>query len=472
VADILFATQSYKSDSLALSAQRCINAYAEFQPPSAKSQSPVFGCPGIASYITVGNGPIRGMFDMDGVPYVVSGPNLYTFNAAGTVTQIGSSITGSSVVSMAGNGVEIAIANGVNGFIYNIAAGTFVQISDGDFHAGAQTVTYIDGYFVFDWSGTGKFFLSNLLAGTSYSALDFATAESAPDDIMTTSARSGLLVVFGAKTIEFWDHTGASSFPFRRVKGSTINRGIAGPKCKADEDNGSFFLGEDRVFYRLQGSTLQKASTHALEKEWETYSTISDAFCFPMSFGGHKFIYLTFPTEGTTFGYDLTTQLWHERQSYDPSGNEVKWRANAICAAHGFTYIGDANSNKVGKLSNSTYTEFGDPMIMTLTAPVLHGAGLLTFMPYFELDMQTGVGLLTGQGSDPHIMLDWSDDGGRSFVGPQLWRSLGALGVGSTRLQWDALGSFYNRAMRVSISDPVQRVLIAARARGLHTEPD
>ena len=86
-------------------------------------------------------------------------------------------------------------------------------------------------------------------------------------------------------------------------------------------------------------------------------------------------------------------------------------------------------------------------------------------MPDFEVEMEKGVGLATGQGSDPQVMLDWSNDGGRTFVPAQKWRSMGKIGeYGGRSIRWDGLGSFYQRTMRLSISDPVKRVVLAVRS--------
>ena len=56
---IAFGTQSYKHKSLPISAQRCVNFYAEQQPPDAKAQMALLGAPGLPLHQEVGNGPIR-----------------------------------------------------------------------------------------------------------------------------------------------------------------------------------------------------------------------------------------------------------------------------------------------------------------------------------------------------------------------------------------------------------------------------
>jgi len=464
--DILFAAQSYKSDSLPVSAQRAVNCYAEFQAPGAKYQITVFGHPGIATFATCGRGPVRGFFEMNGTLYVVSRDGFYSVAADGTETLLGSGITGIHPVSIDGNGLEVIIVNGTQGFIYTESTGAFVQIDDSDFKE-ANTVTFIDSYFALEEKDSNSFFLSDILDGTSYPSLSFASAESSPDRIVAVLNYHGNLLLFGERTIETWDHTGATSFPFQRLSGATVQRGLAAPRAMVKEGVSVYFLGDDRVFYRLTGSQAIPISTHPIAKEWETYETISDAFCFLVPWGGHKFVYITFPTEGKTWGYDLATNLWHERISWDASGAEAKWRINACIAAHSKILVGDANSGRIGYLDPTVFTEFGDPVRMILVSPPIHNQGKRIHMPFFELDMETGVGLATGQGSNPQAMLDWSDDGGRTWESPQVWSGIGKIGEYGVRMQWDRLGSFYQRSLRVQISDPVKRVVLGARAPNL-----
>jgi len=457
---------------LPLSAQRAVNGYAETQPSDAKNDVAVFGPPGITTFATCGNGPIRGFFEMNGVVYIVSGNDFYSLDSTGAETLRGTGITGLGVVSMDGNGTQVIIVNGTLGWVYNTSTAVFAQISDGDFDA-ADTVTFIDQYFALDEKGTNQFNISDALDGTSYDPLNFASAESSPDRVIAVRSHGGILYLFNEGTIELWDHTGAVSFPFQRFDGGSIPRGLLAPHAITEEDTALFFLGDDRIFYRLDRRGLRRVSTHAIEQAWEKYGTVSDAFCFSIPHDGHKFVYLTFPTESKTWCTDIATgYLWHERESFTTSGSPTRWRVNAAKNIRSFqkVLVGDNNSGQIGQIDSTVYTEFGEAEVMTLTSAPLHSPqdGRLMFMPRLEIDMETGVGLATGQGSDPQAMLDWSDDGGRTFTVPQMWRSMGPIGDYQTRLQWNELGSFYQRCLRLSVSDPVKRRLIAARAPGMY----
>ena len=458
---VQFATQSYQSKSLPLSAQRCVNAYAEREPGDAKSQVAVFGAPGLTQFSTCGTGPIRGMHVMGGVLYVVSGTTLYSVDSLGNATALGGAVGGNGYVCMSDNGTQVLIVNGVHGYVYTAASG-FQIINDSNFHA-ATSATFFDNYFVLSWDGTNKFFISNSLDGTTYSGTDFASAEVSPDFVLSIVNQQENLLIFGGTTIETWYDAGTVNFPFQRIDGGTVERGCAAALTPVKEDNSVFFLGDDRIFYRLDGTIPRRISTHAIEDAWQGYGVISDSYCFSYTFEGHKFIIVTFPTANATWVYDIATGLWHERVSWDENGNSYgRWRGSCAATIYNKILIGDAYSGNIGYLDNSAFTEFGNTMQALMIGPVIHQDRRRVFHTRFELDMEAGVGATVDPGSNPQAMLDWSDDGGRNFCRPQRWTSLGKIGAYTQRLRWLRNGQSRQRVYRLTISDPVRRTVIAA----------
>jgi hypothetical protein len=460
---IPFAVESYSSRSLPVSAQRVVNCYAEKEPPDAKTQVAVFGSPGMTQFATCGTGPVRGFTFMNGVAYVVSGQRLFSLTSTGVVTDIGGSIAGTAVVSMSNNGTQVNIVNGVNGFIWTATSG-FQVITDANFHA-ATTTTFFDNYFVFPWDGTNKFFISASLDGTTYNGADFASAEVSSDYVLSIVNQQENLLIFGQKTIEGWYDAGAINFPFQRTGASTIERGTAAAMTPIKEDNSVFFLGDDLMFYRINGVALMRVSNHAVEQAFQSYSTVSDAYTFSYTFEGHKFINLVFPTANASWVLDIATGYWHERESWDQNNNSYgRWRGNCCLSAFGKVLIGDAYSGAVGYLDANTFTEFGNTMRAIMTSPPIHQERSRIFISVFELDVESGVGLTSGQGSDPQIMMDYSVDGGRTFKNNQSWSSLGKIGAYLQRARWFRLGESRQWILRVMISDPVKRVVIGATA--------
>lgn len=462
---VLFAIESAQSRSLPLSAQRLVNLFTERQPPEAKSQIPIFGAPGLTLVSDIGTGPIRGMWRMQDVLFVVSGPDLYEVGSGGMGAFRGTGIFGTSNVSMADNGKQLCIVNGVSGWIYTPATTTFTPITSPNFNP-AKTVTFFDGYFVFDHVGTNQFFISGIYDGLTYSGLDFASAESSPDFVVGTTQNLEFLFIFCEQHIELWYDAGGSSFPFQRYAGGVIPRGCIAPLSLIKQDNAVFFLGNDKVFYRMQGNVPIRVSTHPVEHAFAQYSDISQAFCFTYTLEGHKFINVTFPVTSHTWVYDISTEKWHERESLDEDGHSYgRWRANAVAEVYGpQTYIGDAFSGKIWLLDWTVYTEGGNTILGLAHSAPIHSDRHRVYISRFELDVQAGVGLTTGQGSDPQIMLRWSRDGGQTFSLPQPWRGMGRVGEYLRRLRWLRLGNARQWVFQLTITDPVPRVIIAAHA--------
>lgn len=425
---------------------RLVNCYRE----SAGEQGipALLGAPGISAYKTIGNGPIRAGLSINGVRYVVSGSRLYQISSAGAVSDLGS-VGSSGRPQMATNGAQVCVVVEPEAWVYTIATGVLAKITDADF-PGASSVQFIDNYLSFTEPSSGRWFISDLAAATSYDALNFATAEGAPDNLVTHLVDHREAFLAGLDSCELWQNAGISGFPFIRSSNGFIEIGCIAKNSPAKIDQSIFWLASDLTVRRLQGVTPQRISTHAVEKAIRGY-TVSQAVGHSITWDGHVFYVLTFPE--ATWIFDVTTNQWHERKSY----GEDNWRIS--CAVHheGRTYVGDSGSNKFGLLDD-VFKEWDDPLVMEWTyAPTREPHSCL------EIIAQTGVSLPTGQGSDAEVMLAKSEDGGQSFVDLPT-RKLGAQGQRQTRLRWHRLGLIRRSNMRVyrgSISDPVRRRILA-----------
>lgn len=467
---ILFGIQSYQSRSLPLSAQRVLNCFLEKQVEGAKSQIPVFGAPGLTQWSAAPKPGIRGEWNFNGVLYIVAGDSLYSVSQTGAIALIGSGITGSNLVSISDNGVQLVIVNGRGGWVYSttasnsLGAAGFTPITSPNFYP-ANTVIFFDGYFIFDRVGTNEFFLSALFDGTSYSGLDFASAEAQPGFLLAVAQNLQLLFLFCQNHIEMWYDAGAADFPFQRYAGGVIEKGCGAPLTVINQDEALFFLGQDLVFYRLQGNVPVRVSTHAIESAFASYQGVSDANCFTYTLEGHKMVHLTFPSAPHSWCWDISTSLWHERDSTDGSNNDLgRWRGNTAIRIYNQIIIGDFYSGTLWMLDWNAFTEGGNALKMLIDSSPLHQDRMRVFVTRLELDMEVGVGLTTGQGSNPMANLQWSKDGGKTWSILTPPRSMGKIGEFLRRMRWLSLGVAYQWVFRIQISDPVKRVLIAANA--------
>ena len=81
-----------------------------------------------------------------------------------------------------------------------------------------------------------------------------------------------------------------------------------------------------------------------------------------------------------------------------------------------------------------------------------------------QIDMESGVGLNSGQGSDPEVMLRWSDDGGHTWSNYHT-SPVGRIGTYGTRVFFRRLGmtlKLRDRVYELSMTDPVKTAIMGA----------
>lgn len=456
---IPFGVMAYQSRALPWAAQRCINWYAETAPPEAKTKTPVvlLPRPGLDAFSTI-SGKCRGTLVTGGVTYAVYDTTFYSISSLGVATSRGTVTETGTPVSMACNGAQITIVSSPKAWVYTIALALFQPINDVNF-PGSGFVTQVGGYFVHvlpDMSG--EFFISDLLDGLTFDALDFATAEMDSDALVAAYGDHGELWLFGAATIEPWAITGASDFPMSPIQSAKIQRGCAAANSIARQDNSLFWVGDDLCVYRAAGYVPNRVSTHAIEIALaDTSANIGDVIGCAYTQDGHSFYQITLPGYWT-FVFDNATGLWHERQTF---GSEY-WKANFIVQGYGQLLAGHEDGN-IYTLSTGAFTDDGATIRFESTAPTTHAQTAQVTISKLQIDMRMGVGLSSGQGSDPQIMLSWSDDGGFTWSNEH-WRTMGAIGARKTRAIWRRQGQFYSRIYKAAITDPVMPALIGAYA--------
>ena len=82
-----FIGGAYQSDSLAVSAQECVNCYPEVGEQAANAVV-LKGIPGSVLHVDLG-APIRGLFMGFGTLYAAAGDSVYRVNSDGTTVDLG-----------------------------------------------------------------------------------------------------------------------------------------------------------------------------------------------------------------------------------------------------------------------------------------------------------------------------------------------------------------------------------------------
>lgn len=445
--------------SVNVNAQKRINLYVEVkQDDEGKHILTLYGTPGLSTFVNLGSKPIRGVYQMGSLIYAVNDDKLYSIANDGTTTELGTLNSTAGRVNFSDNGTQIMLVDGTDGYIWNTGTSTFSEISDADW-PGADTVTFLNGRFVVNKPDTGEFYWSALYDGTSWDALDFATAESDPDVLTSVIAELGQLVLFGGKTTEFWGDSGGADSPYARVGSSAIEWGLAARDSLSKFAGGLMFMGTNRLgqvqCILLNGYQAMPVSNPDMDTVFASYGDISNATGFAYMMGGHAFYQVNFPTVGKSWLYDAQSKSWSELQS---SGG--RHRANMFVRLLGNSYVTDYENGKLYEIDPDVYTDDGEYIARELICRHVASGNRMS-MNQMWLEMESGVGLQEGQGSDPQIMLQVSRDGGKTY-GNELWRSFGEVGEYRTRALWNRLGQAYDFVFKFRITDPVKVVIVAA----------
>lgn len=471
----------YQSDSLQISNQECVNWYPNIpQVEGALSQGTLFGCAGMSQVLTTGGDSEinRGSHVKDGKPYFLNGTTLVridkSFDMLGnevfTSVEIGN-VPGNGRVSMADNGKQLMLlVPGGDGYIIDETSGTpFLKITDAGFKANGapQIVVFVDSFFVCS-TNSKKFIKSASNDGVNWSALDFGSAESDPDNITSIHVHNNRLFVGGSETIEEYQNTGSGGFPFQRT-GFFIDKGVYSPFSMISASNTFMWIGggtnESPAIWGLSGNGAQKISTTAIDSALQKFSQEEIEASFAYSYAQNGAYFVGFSLPDRTFEFNTITGRWNERKSQIIDNNNitqnVRWRVNSIATAYSRVFCGDSRSGIIGVISSDTYTEYGRKIIRTASFQPLSDLGNAIAVTQLEATFESGVGDLSV--TDPQVRLSVSNDG-VSF-GQETLRSIGKIGEYFKRAIWNRLGRFPRMAVfRLTMSDPVKPVLIKLEA--------
>ena len=441
-----------------VSSQKRTNLYAELHQDGEKGTLTLYPTPGLTTFVNFGAYPTRGIWKKEDVLYVVNHSTLWRVTNDGTMTSVGTLLTSTGRVDITDNGTQIIVVDGANGYIYDTSSSIFSNITDPDW-PGADSVAFLNGYFVVNKPGTGQFFCSAIYNGLSWNALDFATAESNPDNLVRVIADNGQIILLGPDTSEFWSDSGALDFHFARVGAAAIEWGLAARWSLCKFMDSIIFLRKNRLgavqVCTLSGYNAQPVSNPEMDYIFSQYPSVSNATGFAYMVSGHPFYQINFPSAGESWVYDGLSKEWHEAKSIG-GRHRAEMQINFLEQS----YVTDYENGKLYRFEDGVYTD--DGMLIERELICRHqSTGNYSFLSQLWLEMEGGVGLLTGQGSDPQLMMQYSKDGGHTWS-DEVWADIGEIGQYGTRAVFNRLGRGRDWLFRFRVTDPVKCVFIGA----------
>ncbi len=470
-----FIGPSYVSQSPISDCEDLINWYVEvMESEGAKNRMALYPTPGLSEVASSSLSPVRAMFAQNGRCFVVIGYGFFELESNWVLTQRGTITADTNPATICSSGVagnELFITSGGSGYIYDLTADTLSSAIAG---LSVSMGAYLDGYFIALDTTNQRVRISAYLDGTTWDATQYRVRSLAGDNWVSMTVVHREIWLFGNQTYEIWYNAGTSPFPFAPIQGQAYNQGNYAPYSMSQVGESVAWLsansqGQGVVMLSDQYAP-RRISNHAVEFSIQAFARagtdVTDATAFTYQEDGHIFYCLSFDTANITWAYDHTAStmlgypVWHKRGTWatDALAHPARfdaWAPKFYCNAFGYNLVGDRSSGTVYKMGINLYSDRDSLAIRRVRrAPHVNQDKRVLVYSEFELDLETGVGLSSGQGSDPTVMMRYSDDGGRSWSN-EMWASAGAIGVYSTRVQFTQLGSARDRVFEVAVSDPV-----------------
>ncbi len=449
---------SYQDFSLPFNAERSVNLYPVFDK-QGKEVSALYSTPGLLLFGTAGIGYCRGAFAAsNGRGFFVSGANLYEIDNSGTTTNRGTLLQNSGNVTIAENGLQLAICDGANLYIFTYSSNAFAQVTDTDLPV-CGTVTFIDGYFIVNKVGTGSFYISALYDGTSWNALDFATAESSPDSLVRVYNALGQLWLLGSITSEIWTNTGSSAFPFQKISGGKLDVGILAACTTIALEASIIWLGQDDngrfSVYQTTSVRPTVISPEPINLRFAQATLPEEIVAYSYQEQGHTFVVFTGGGLETSLVYDTDTKLWHERAYLNPEGEFEQHLGYCCMSIFNKQLVGSRIDGKVYEMAMNIYSDNGDALLRERIYTHLVDENKRIRYNALNIGFETGTGLQTGQGQVPLVALQLSKDGARTWS-TSYTTTIGRVGAYTTQVNFRRLGIAQQMTFRIKISDPVK----------------
>ena len=357
-----------------------------------------------------GTGVCRGSINWNGTIYSVMGENLVRIDEYWNITTIGS-VGAGATVTLDYSFDYLAINSGGKMFLYDGA--NLAQITDTDL-GNIIDFVWIDGYFAMT---DGEFIVVNdLNSPFSINPLKYGSSEASPDPVLSLNKVRNELAALNRYTIEFYNNVGGDYFPFQRIDGAQINKGVVGTHASCVVNDVILFVGggfnEQMSVYAGVNGSFEKIATSEIDQQLSMYTEeqLSEIVCEYKIYNGH--VHFMIHLHDKTMVYDLQAskavgeQIWY----YLDSGISVGNRYRAI--HHVFCYnrwnVSDTKTNSVGYLTDYVSTQWGDHIGWEFSTQMLYNEGNGASFDSLELVATTG---RIENGLSPKISTKYSLDG-------------------------------------------------------------
>ncbi len=389
-----------------------------------------------------GPGIDRGGINWNGVCYRVMGTKLVTVASNGTVTVLGD-VGGpvNTLVTFDYSFDRLAIASGGRLYYWN---GALTQVTDPDLGV-VLDVVWVDGYFM---TTDGEFLIvTELTDPTQVNPLKYGSSEVDPDPVVALLKLRNEVYALNRNTIEVFDNVGGDFFPFQRIDGAQIQKGVIGTHACCVYLETVAFVGsgrnEEPGIYLGANASANKISTQEIDQVLLqfTEAQLAGVKLEARNDKSHQHLYVHLPDR--TIVYDaaaseaMKEQVWFTLTTSTAGFNQ--YRARNLVWAYDKWLVGDPQSSNVGYMVETTGEHWGQIVRWEFGTTIVYNEGNGAIFHELELVSLTGRVAL---GKDPIITTSYSLDG-LSWSQDRPIR-VGTIGNTRKRLAWFQQGHMRN----------------------------
>lgn len=309
-----------------------------------------------------------------------------------------------------------------------------------------------------------------------YGTPQYKNGESNSDAINALYAIGPNLIVFGPKSIEFWQR-GSSEYETWTRTSYTFNReiGLDAVKSVSSVNNQVCFISNGmnagKAVFMIADTSFQKISETWLDEILDNSNT-EDIIGFSYSRSNHSFYGIYIPSadgsRSRTFVYDLSSQEWSERSSRNSiNGQDYAWNLIFPVWFNNQTVFGHIKDGNLVYLNDDFHREeinsnTSVPLIRQRQTPViLNNYQNFTFD---ELGIEMNCGTIKDYTISPKLQLELSEDGGYTFSNTLL-EDCGKVGQYFYRVRYLSLGMQRLCVIRITFSEDMDLTLTNASIR-------
>ena len=396
---------------------------------------------GIVELSTGNPGADRGSVNWQDICYRVMGTSLVRVDENGVTTILGD-VGGQEQVTMDYSFDLLAIASDNLFFYWD--GGSLTQVTDPDLGPVIDFI-WVDGYFM--TTDGENLVVTELSDPTQVDPIKYGSSEVDPDPIIALLKIRNEPVALNRYSCEFYYNIGGSEFPFQRIDGAQLTRGVIGTHACAVFLEAVAFLGGGRkeppsVWLGLNGKT-QKIATREVDQILQQYTEtqLSGVVFETRVEQGYNQLIIRLPDRALVYDAQASQELgspaWFELSS--ALEGYAQYRATNRVWCYDKWIVGDTSTDSLGTFSDRVSSHWGEEVGWEFTTPIIYNEGNGAIIHELELVALTGRSAL---GDDPKMWTRYSTDG-ETYSDPH-FISVGKQGERNKRLVWIGQGHLQN----------------------------